>query len=134
MKDRKTRSMIIAAAVLVILMGIVYYFNRPKAVQGEKHIKVEVKNESGTVTSYEEDTNAEYLAEALAELQKNSPFTYEAVEGPYGLYLISVNNEEADYNKTQTYWAVYVNGEYGSYGISEQPVADQDVYTLAVEK
>ena len=126
--------MVIAAIVLVILMVAVYFLSRPKPVQGEKHIRVEVKNEAGAVTSYEEDTNAEYLAEALAELQKNSPFTYEAVESDYGLYLISVNNEEADYNKTQTYWTIYVNGEYGSYGISEQPVSDQDVYTLAIEK
>ena len=32
-------------------------------------------------------------------------------EGPYGLYVKTVNGITADYDVDQTYWAFYINGE-----------------------
>ena len=40
----------------------------------------------------------------------------------------------ADFSKDSTYWAVYVDGEYGQYGLDAQPVTDGSEYTFAHEK
>ena len=45
-----------------------------------------------------------------------------------------VNGETADFNVDSAYWSVLVNGEYGNYGISQQPVHDGDVFTIAYTK
>ena len=69
----------------------------------------------------------------MDELKGTSDFTYEASDSGYGLFVNSVNGVTADYSTTGTYWAIYVNGEYGQYGIDQQPVNDGDVFRLAVE-
>lgn len=47
----------------------------------------------------------------------------------------SVNGVFADYVKDGAYWAIYVDGAYGNYGIDAQPLEDghtyQLVYTIA---
>lgn len=133
MNNRKNWIYVIGALLLAVLLGVVYFFNRPKPATGAKHVTVTVKEEDGMETPYEADTNAEYLVQVLDELQKTTDFTYEAVDSDYGPYVTTVNNIVADYNVNQKYWAIYVNGEYGSYGIGEQPVADGDAFVLAVE-
>ncbi len=134
MRNKKTQAVLIGTILLALLLGAVYFLNRPRTAEGTKHITVEVTDDHGQTTRYEENTDSQYLAAALEELTKNSSFTMETQDGDYGLYITSVNGLTADFSKDQSYWAVYVNGEYGSYGISEQPVTDKDVYTLAYEK
>ena len=133
MNNRKNWLYVIGGLLLGLLLGMVYYFNRPKPVTGAKHVTVTVKEEDGMETPYEANTDAEYLVQVLDELQKTTDFTYEAVDSDYGPYVTTVNNIVADYNVNQKYWAIYVNGEYGSYGIGEQPVTDGDAFILAVE-
>ena len=40
----------------------------------------------------------------------------------------------ADFTNGNAYWALYVNGEYGTYSLSQQPIADGDSYTIAYEQ
>ena len=84
-------------------------------------------------TTLDADTDAEYLVQVLDELQAAGKLSYEAVDSDFGPYVTTINNIVADYNVNGKYWAIYVNGEYGSYGIGEQPVADGDVFTFSVE-
>ena len=48
--------------------------------------------------------------------------------------IMAVNGEEARYEVNKAYWSIMVNGEYGMYGASEQPVADGDAYQLVYTK
>lgn len=134
MKNKKTVWAVIGIVVLVCVFAGVYLLNKPKTSVGSKHVVLEVKDNDGHVKGYQTDTNAVYLVELMDELKASTDFTYEAEGGDYGLFVTSVNNLLADYDTTQCYWAIYVNGEYGSYGISEQPVADGDTFILAYEQ
>ncbi len=95
-----------------------------------KNITVEVADKDGNVTSYETTTDAEFLLEAVEAMDD---VTIEGTEGDYGLYIESVNGVKADYETDGAYWSIYVNGEYGSYSVSEQPVNDGDTYRFAYE-
>ena len=125
---------IVAMVVLIATMVCVYISFRPKAAQGTKAYSLEVVDDSGKVTSYEGKTDAEYLVGLMDELQASGDFTYEGTEGDYGLYINTVNGLTADYDADGAYWSIMVNGEYGMYGASEQPVDDGDsfqfVYTV----
>ena len=55
-------------------------------------------------------------------------------EGPYGLYVKTVNGITADYDVDGTYWAFYVNGEMAPTGVDATPVEDGAVYAFKVEK
>ena len=133
MKNRKTLIAVIIAVVLAAVLAVVYVFNKPKTAAGAKHVTVTIREEDGMENTWETDTEAEYLVQVLDELQKAGKLTYEAVDSDYGPYVTAMNNIVADYGVNGKYWAIYVNGEYGSYGIGEQPVTDGDVYTFAVE-
>lgn len=133
MKNRKSLIAVIGAVVLAAVLACVYFLNKPKTTAGAKHVTVTIKEEDGMENTCEADTDAEYLVQVLDELQKAGKLTYEAVDSDYGPYVTTINDIVADYNVNSKYWAIYVNGEYGSYGIGEQPVTDGDVYTFAVE-
>ena len=51
-------------------------------------------------------------------------------EGAYGLYVKKVNGITADYDKDQTYWALYIDGEYAMSGVDTTDVSEGTVYTL----
>jgi hypothetical protein len=132
-KKKKVWPWILVFAVLVCILVGVYQAARPKTSAGSKDVTLEVVDSEGNTVTYEEKTDAEYLADFMDELSTEDDFSYEAEDSSTGLYLTMVNGEEADYNTDQAYWAIYVNDEYGQYGISEQPVSDGDTFTLKYE-
>ena len=85
--------------------------------------------EDGSQDSYEIHTDKTVLSDALDE---NGLITPE--NGPYGYYAKAVNGVEAIYEKTGTYWALYVNGEYAVKGVSETEIVEGASYTFKVEK
>lgn len=96
--------------------------------EGKYSITVEVKDADGNVSSYTGKTDAEVLSEAIGDIDG---VTLEGYDSDYGFFITAVNGIVAD--EEGAYWAVYVNGEYGMYGIDTQPVADGETYTLAYE-
>ncbi|MCI8327268.1 MAG: DUF4430 domain-containing protein [Lachnospiraceae bacterium] len=123
------------AVVLLVLFGCWKVFSsQEKNEKGEKEYTLVVKDDNGKEKKYHSNTDAEYLREALEELEKAEDFTLEGSESDYGLYIEKVNGVEASFDKDGAYWAVYVNGEYGQYGIDQQPVADGDEFKLVYEK
>ncbi len=58
----------------------------------------------------------------------------EGEEGPYGLYVKSVNGIVADYNTDGTYWAFYINGEMAMSGVDMTEIEDGATYSFKVEK
>ena len=133
MSNKKGIIIGIVALVVVILAGVgIYAKFGPRTASGSKSYTLTVVAEDGTETSYEGKTDAEVLHELLDEVAANEDFTYEGSDGDYGFFVETVNGGTADSN-AGSYWAIYVNGEYGQYGVDEQPVADGDAFKLAFE-
>lgn len=119
------------AAALLALMVLTGALAACGGKDEEKyHITVEVLDDQGEVKSYESSTDAEMLYDALLEIDG---LTLDGYESDYGYYITAVNGLTADYDKDGAYWSLYVNGEYGSFGVESQPVADGDTYRLAYE-
>ena len=55
-------------------------------------------------------------------------------EGPYGLYVKSVNGIVADYDTDGTYWAFYINGEMAMSGVDMTDIENGTAYSFKVEK
>ncbi len=119
---------LVALAVLIAVFWGVYTHFSPKAQEGEKHITISIVDDTGAQTDYTLDTDAEYLLEAL-----DAVADIDGEEGEYGYTLYTVNGVTADFNTGNAYWAIYVNGEYGSYGLSQQPVNDGDAFSIVYE-
>ncbi len=98
--------------------------------EGSKNIIIEVKDSEGNVTTYEVTTDAEFLRQAMDEAEG---LTYSGTDSEYGMMVEVVNDEQAIYTVDNAYWAFYVNGEYGQYGIDSQPVEDGDTYSIVYE-
>ena len=122
----------IAAAILV-MVGIYRSFG-PQTSAGSKSYTLEVMDDLEEVKNYSGTTDAEVLKDLLDELAAQGDFSYEAEDGEYGTYILSVNGVTADYSQDGAYWAIYVNGEYGQYGADSQPVEDGDAFRLVYEK
>ena len=129
-----TKKVILGAGILVVLFAIVltmFIVLREKPTDGEKSITIEVVNSAQQSTIYELDTDAQYLRQAMEEADG---LTFDGDEGEYGMMVMTVNGETADYNVDQSYWSFYVNGEYCNYGIDTQPVADGDAFKIVYTK
>ena len=137
MEKKNSKGLIIGAVLLVVLIAVfavVYKFNKPATHAGSKQIVIEVKGSDGNTKDYDLSTDAEFLIQAMDELVNDgSGFTYSGTDSEYGLMVEYINDEKAVFAEDGAYWALYVNGEYGTYGASEQPVVDGDTYMWAYE-
>ena len=88
-----------------------------------------VVDKDGNETAFEINTDKETVGDALLELN-----LIEGDEGDYGLYVKKVNGITADYDKDQTYWAFYVNGEYATAGVDSTTIEEGATYSFKVEK
>lgn len=117
-----------AALVAIIVVFIAFFMMfREKPVTGSKAITIEVVNKSQVTTSYDLKTDAEYLRQAMEEVEG---LTFAGEEGPYGLAIDTINGERADFTLDSAYWGFYVNGEYCNYGIDTQPVLNGDIFSI----
>ena len=126
---KKTTKIILAVVILVVVMAglfLLYQHFGPNAQQGDKHITISIVYDDGTRKDHEIDTDAEYLKEAV-----ESVATIEGTDDPqYGYTLTTIDGVTADFSASNAYWAIYVDGEYGSYGLDKQPVTDGSTYEL----
>lgn len=121
----------IVVILIIVLVAAYFIFGSKANGQGIiKNITITVTDDTGTNTVYECETDAEYLIDAVNEINS---LDIQGQEGAYGLFIYSINGVTADYSVDQSYWAIYVNGEYGNYGIDAQPVADGDEYSFVYE-
>ena len=130
-KTKKLIIGIVALALAVTCAVLLYIKFGPKPEKGTKAYVLEVTDDSGS-KKYEGKTDAEVLSQLMDQLQETKDFTYAGSDSDYGLFITAVNGVEAS-DADQTYWAIYVNGEYGMYGADSQPVSDGDNFTLALE-
>ena len=96
---------------------------------GETTFDFEVVDGQGNVTKFKVATDKKTVGEALVDAK-----LIEGEEGPYGLYVKKVNGIEADYDKDQTYWAFYIDGEMAMSGVDTTEIKAGSVYKFKVEK
>ncbi|MGF6990261.1 uncharacterized protein YxeA [Lachnospiraceae bacterium PM6-15] len=126
-KNKKIIIGVIALIVAISLALVGYNLLKPEVKTGAKAVEIVVVAEDESEETYKVQTDAEYLQEAMDEAEG---LTYAGEEGEYGLMIDTVNDEKASFEENGAYWSFYVNDEYCNYGISEQPVADGDVFKI----
>ena len=97
--------------------------------EGQTVFMLTVVDMEGSETHFEIHTDKETVGDALLEL--------ELIDGEvsqYGLYVKVVNGITADYDVNKTYWAFYIDGEYGFTGVDVTKVEAGAAYALKVEK
>lgn len=99
-----------------------------KMGQGEKQFTFKVTDPEGTVSVFEINTDKATVGEALLELG-----LIKGEDGPYGLYVKTVNGVTVDYDKDGKYWAFYINGEYATTGADSTAIEADTVYEFKAE-
>lgn len=127
--DKRTRQILIAAGVLVVLLAVaagVWMRFGPKGTGGTKQVTVRVVYADKTQKAFPLRTNAEFLGRALEEAG-----LAQGEQGPYGLYIKTVDGVTADESKQQ-WWCLTKGGETVMTGADATPVADGDVFELTL--
>lgn len=126
---------IVLVAVFALVMGVSRMNRASQAPGGSKQYTLTVVDAEGAEAKYSASTDAEFLKDALDELQAaDTGFSYSGTDSDYGMMIDTVNGLRADYDADKAYWAIYVNDSYGEYGVSSQPVNDGDAFRLVYEK
>ncbi len=133
MKDKRKY---IAGMIVLILciagFAAIYLSFSPKTDKsGGKSFELSASDGNRSII-YKGKTDALYLSGLMDQLAETDNFTYESLDGEFGGYITSVNGVSADSGQ-KTNWMVYVNGEFGQYGIDSQPVNDGDSFALRLE-
>ena len=97
--------------------------------EGDTKFPFSVVDKEGNETSFEICTNQKNVGAALLELELIA-----GEEGPFGLYVKTVNGITLDYDKDKAYWAFYVNDSYAVSGVDLTEIAEGEVYSFRMEK
>lgn len=97
--------------------------------EGETEFFFTATDAEGNSTDFTIHTDKKTVGEALLDLGLIA-----GDESEYGLYVKTVNGITADYDKDQTYWAFYVDGEYASTGVDSTDIKAGSTYMFKVEK
>lgn len=128
---KKKRGLIAAVAILIVLCigaGFLYQKFKPSVSEGAKQIQVTVIHGDETEKVFEYDTDAQYLGEVL----KNEKLV-EGEDGEYGLFITTVDGEQADDSKQQ-WWCITKGGEQVNTSADQTPVADGDEFELTLKE
>ena len=104
------------------------YLKDTELGKGEKTVEVEVVAEEQSVT-FTIHTDKATLGEALLEHGLIA-----GEDGPFGLYVKTVNGILADYDVDGYYWGFYKSGELMMVGVDGAAIADGEHYELKREK
>ena len=136
MNSKKKLLILLSSVLVLVLLAAAALYIKAKddaekdtaAAAGSKQFTLTVTDYDGNTTEHSISTDADTVGAALLEQG-----LVEGEEGPYGLYIKTVNGIRADYELDGHYWAFYINGEYASTGIDQTPVEPGAVYGLKVE-
>ncbi len=139
---------VLRAAVCTVLIAAVALFtsgcnNTPEAPtptnqsvqtatplgEGATKFTLTVTDPDGKETAFDISTDKKIVGEALQELD-----LIQGEEGPYGLYVKTVNGITVDYDTDGMYWAFYINGEMAPTGVDVTDITAGAVYSLRAQK
>ena len=125
MKNKKILFAVIALVAVVGLMLGVWFATRPQPQEGSKTITVQVVHKDGSTKSVTYHTDEEYLDKVLLAEKLITGY-----EDQYGLVVETVDEERADWQQDNAYWAIYIGEEAATTGISSVVVTDGAAYKL----
>ena len=125
MKNKKQIVMLAVLAVLVVALIGVYFVTRPGAVAGPKEFTLVIVHKDGQSSEQTYVTREEYLGAYL-----EAEGIIKGAEGPYGVYIHSVEGEKAVYEEDNAYWAFYEGEDYANLGVDQTPIQHDAVYKL----
>ena len=125
MKIKKVWLGLAALVLAAALMLGLYLGMRPGTETGGKEFTVLVVHKNGEEKLFSYATEEEYLGTVL-----QAEGLLQGEEGPYGLMVSAVDGETADWNTDQSYWALYIGGEYATTGVDMTPVTNGGEYSL----
>ena len=138
MKKINVICILLAAMMLFTVSGCVFVTENPengKSVAeatelgvGEKQFSLTVTDDRGKESAYLINTDKETVGEALEELK-----VIEGEEGPYGLYIKTVNGLTVEYTDGGKYWAFFVDGQYATAGVDVTKIDEKAEYSLKVQ-
>ena len=123
---KRTLALLLA---LVMLFAMTACGKKEAPAAASVSFKVIVTDLDGNESSFEYTSSAASVGEALV-----AEGLIEGHETEYGLYIDTVNGITADWDKDQTYWAFYINGEYATTGIDSTEIAADTTYGLTLTK
>ena len=88
-----------------------------------------VEDLDGTKTVFKIHTDETTVGAALIAVD-----LLKGEDGPYGLYVHEVNGIRAVYEEDGSYWAFYVNGEYGMTGVDMTDIEPDTAYAMVKTK
>jgi len=97
--------------------------------EGETEFMFSVIDTDGEEVFFEIHTDEDIVGKALTEIGM-----IEGEDGPYGLYVKTVNGTTLDYDKDGKYWAFYVDGEYAVTGVDITEIETEKAYSFRAEK
>ena len=121
----KTQKNLLAGALLLLLvvaLALTWLHFAPRGSAGDKSIALDVTHGDGTMVHFRIATDAQFLRQALEDMDLIS-----GSEGPYGMYVTTVDGETADESARQ-WWCFTREGEMLSTGVDETPIADGESY------
>lgn len=96
--------------------------------KGETSFIFTVTDVDGNETKFSINTDKKTVGEALFELNLIA-----GEDGPYGMYVKTVNGATYDYDKDGKYWAFYMNGEYAASSVDLTDITEGATYSFKVE-
>ena len=88
-----------------------------------------VTDANGKTQTFEVSTDKTVVGEALPELG-----LIDGEEGPYGLYVKTVNGKTLDYDKDGMYWSFCINEKMAPTGVDMTEIKDGEVYSFKAAK
>lgn len=118
-------SLIALLAVIAVLFSV-YRFTREDTAEGAKTITVEVIHKDTSQKTFEYHTDRDYLGEVLTDVSLIS-----GEEGPYGMYITTVDGETAD-ETNQEWWCITKSNGQLNTSADQTPIADGEKYELTL--
>lgn len=136
MKNAMNKKSRFASLILVVLIAAMVLSlaacgskDETAANAGTKSFTFTVVDPDGGTETFELKSDAATVGEALM-----AEGLIEGEDGPYGLYVKTVNGITLDYDTHGMYWAFYVGGEYGMSGCELTDLTDGGDYAFKAEK
>ena len=126
---------VLSLVLCVVLIAAMALFTgcsdtkKTAANEGEKAFTLLVVDGDGNEKRFEITSNAATVGEALLAEKLIA-----GEDGPYGLYIKTVDGITVDYNKDGAYWSFYVGDTYATSGVDTTEIQDGQTYSLKVEK
>lgn len=97
--------------------------------EGSTAFVLETTDSTGATTTWNVHTDETTLGAALLDAG-----FIEGEMGGFGLMIIYVNGERADYNEDGAYWAFLIDGEYAAEGVDATAIEQGRTYALVYTK